>query len=242
MPAGPSRDIQQDTDPSIERHVEDAAEEVMEVEVSPAEERLLRDDSPTIMEFDISSVPWPDISGCPTVKRQVVQRPPTPCSGIVAEQDRPRRSPVRFPSQEDILPTGRTRERSPRKGERKNRRRPSPKRLSSPVRKPRSRSPRKAVVKRRQSPRSTDRKRVCHSPAPRHNSPSSQVERGSPVGGHAAVDRNRHRDDGRSIGSAAAVCPRPMAGTGDRSTSGRRDHSTGVLRKSAADLLTGAPP
>ena len=271
MPAGPSRDIRLDTDPSIERHVEDAAEEVMEVEVSPEEEeRLLREDSPTIMEFDISSVPGPDISGCPTVKRQVVQRPPAPCSSIVAEQDGPkRRSPVRFPSQEDTPPSGRTRERSPRKGERKYRQRPSPEkrsspvrkprsrsprkreqrdrrrlspgRRSSPVRKPRSRSPRKAVVKRRQSPRSADRKRVRHSPAPRHNSPSRQVQRRSPVGGHAARDRNRHRDAGRSIGSAAAVSPRPMAGAGNRSTSGRRDHSTGVLRKSAADRADRCP-
>ena len=179
-----------DTDPSIERHVEDAAEEVMEVEVSPEEEeRLLREDSPTIMEFDISSVPGLDISGCPTVKRQVVQRPPAPSSSIVAEQDGPkRRSPVRFPSQEDTPPSGRTRERSPRKGERKyrqrpspekrsspvrkprsrsprkreqrDRRRPSPGRRSSPVKKPRSRSPRKAVVKRRQSPRSAYCKRL----------------------------------------------------------------------------------
>ena len=48
MPAGPSRDIRLDTDPSIERHVKDAAEEVMEVEVSPEEEeRLLRNDSPS---------------------------------------------------------------------------------------------------------------------------------------------------------------------------------------------------
>ena len=31
MPAGPSRDIHLDTDPSIERRMEDAAEEVMEV-------------------------------------------------------------------------------------------------------------------------------------------------------------------------------------------------------------------
>ena len=35
MQAGPSRDIRLETDPSIECHVEDAAEEVMEVEVSP---------------------------------------------------------------------------------------------------------------------------------------------------------------------------------------------------------------
>ena len=122
MPAGPSSDIRQDTDPSIERHVKDAAEEVMEVEVSPEEEeRLLRDDSPTIMEFDISLMPGPDNFGCRTMKRQVVQRPQAPCSSIVAEQDRPRRSPVGFPSQDDTPPTGRTRERSPRKGERKDR-------------------------------------------------------------------------------------------------------------------------
>ena len=38
MPAGPSRDIRLDTDLSIERCVEYAAEEVMEVEVSPEEE------------------------------------------------------------------------------------------------------------------------------------------------------------------------------------------------------------
>ena len=66
MPTGPSRDIRQDTDPSIERHVKDAAEEVMEVEVSPEEEeRLLSDDSPTIMEFDISSVPGPEFRAAP---------------------------------------------------------------------------------------------------------------------------------------------------------------------------------
>ena len=68
MPAGPTRDIRLDVDPTIQRRVEDAAaaDEPMEMEVSPEEEeRLLKEDSPPIQDYDLSSLPGPDISGCP---------------------------------------------------------------------------------------------------------------------------------------------------------------------------------
>ena len=68
MPAGPTRDIRLDVDPTIQRRVEDAAaaDEPRDMEVSPEEEeRLLKEDSPPIQDYDLSSLPGPDISGCP---------------------------------------------------------------------------------------------------------------------------------------------------------------------------------
>lgn len=75
--------------------------ESMDVEVSPEEEdRLLREDSPPIADYDFRTVPGPDVSGCPVAKLQVIKRPPVPCSDTAAGKDEltRTRSPVRFPS------------------------------------------------------------------------------------------------------------------------------------------------
>ena len=66
------------------------------------EERFLREDSPPIADYDLRTVPEPDVSGCPTAKLQVIKRPLVPCSDTAAGKDElPRtRSPVCFTSPE----------------------------------------------------------------------------------------------------------------------------------------------
>ena len=77
--------------------------ETMDGEVSPEEEeRLLREDSPPITDYDVRTVSEPDVSGCFVAKLQVIKRPPVPCSDTAAGNDEftRMRSPVRFPSPE----------------------------------------------------------------------------------------------------------------------------------------------
>ena len=100
MPACPTRDIRLDIDQSIERQVE--LVEIMDVEVSVDEERLFREELLPIADYDLCTVPSPDVSGCPVAKLQVIKRPPVLCSDAAAGKDEltRTRSPVRFPSQE----------------------------------------------------------------------------------------------------------------------------------------------
>ena len=101
MPAGLTRDIRLDIDPSVERQVNIV--ETMDIEVSNGgeeEERLLREDWPPIAVYDLRTVTGPDLSGCPMEKLQVINSPPVPCSDTAAGKDEltRTRSPVRFPT------------------------------------------------------------------------------------------------------------------------------------------------